>query len=185
MQWTLYGPKNISVSALFGQSYRFRDDNSVAEGAGFENHFSSYVGHLNMKLKDFGMNYRFRLNQDNLSQEMSEVSLYAGRAPFKVTLGYFYMQASQENKVKNYLKDREEIFGQINSRLTPSWSAYGYYRYDLAVDGGPIEAGGGLQFENECITLLFSAEKEFTKDRDYKGDTSFYVRMILKTLGAV
>ena len=185
MQWTLYGPKNMSISALFGQSYRFRKDNNVMEGAGFENHFSSYVGHLNMNLKDFGMNYRFRLDQDDLSQEMSEVSLYAGRAPFRISLGYFYMQASQENKVRNYLKDREEIFGQVNSRLTRSWSAYGYYRYDLAEDGGPIEAGGGLQFENECIILLFSAEKEFTKDRDYKGDTSFYVRMVLKTLGAV
>ncbi len=185
MQWTLYGPGNMSVSAFFGQSYRFRDDNSMIEGAGFENHFSSYVGHLNMNLKDFGMNYRFRLDQDNFSQEMSEVSFYAGRDPFRITVGYFYMQASQENKINNFLKDREEIYGQINSRLTRSWSAYGYYRYDLAADGGPIEAGGGLQFENECIILLFSAEKEFTKDRDYKGDTSFYARMVLKTLGAV
>lgn len=131
------------------------------------------------------MNYRFRLDQDDFSQEMSEVSFYAGRDPFRITVGYFYMQASQENKINNFLKDREEIYGQINSRLTRSWSAYGYYRYDLAADGGPIEAGGGLQFENECIILLFSAEKEFTKDRDYKGDTSFYARMVLKTLGAV
>lgn len=89
MQWTLYGPGNMSVSALFGQSYRFRDDNSMIEGAGFENHFSSYVGHLNMNLKDFGMNYRFRLDQDNFSQEMSEVSFMPAEIRFELPSAIF------------------------------------------------------------------------------------------------
>lgn len=185
LQWTLYAQGNMSVSGLFGQSYRFREDDTISERAGFEDHFSSYVGRFNVNIKDVFLNYRFRLNQDDLKHEMSEVTLGAGRDPFRIGVSYLYLTASKENLDTNTLRDREEITLNFNSKLTRSWSTYGYYQYDLAEDGGPIKAGGGLQYENECLILIFSGEKEFTKDRDYKGDTSFFVRVVLKTLGAV
>lgn len=185
IQWTLYSQSDVSVSALLGQSYRFREDQGVAKRSGFEDHFSSYVGHINMNFSDYGVNYRFRLNQNDLKQEMTEIGAYAGRDPFRIYVSYLYLKANSENLDTNTLSDREEIFVQANSKLTQTWSTYGYYRYDLSKNGGPIEAGGGLQYENECLILTLSAEKEFTKDRDYKGDTSFFIRAQLKTLGGV
>ena len=185
LQWTLYAQNNTSVSGLIGQSYRFREDDTISKRAGFEDHFSSYVGRFNINVKDIFLNYRFRLNQDDLKHEMSEVTLGAGRDPFRIGISYLYLTASKENLDTNTLRDREEITLSFNSKLTRSWSTYGYYQYDLAENGGPIKAGGGLQYENECLILIFSGEKEFTKDRDYKGDTSFFVRAVLKTLGAV
>jgi hypothetical protein len=48
-----------------------------------------------------------------------------------------------------------------------------------------VEAGLTLQYDNECTAVLFDVSKSFTEDRDYKGSTSFMVKVILKTLGGV
>jgi len=183
--WRLYGPKNMYLSAMLGQYYRIRRDNTSMANAGFERHFSDYVGYLNMDFKDFGLGYRFRFNQEDFSQEMSEARFYIGRNPLKLNVSYLYLKASKEALINKALKDREEIYISVNSKLTQAFSSFGYYRYDLSKDGGPTEAGGGLQYDNECISLLFTVEKEFTKDQNYKGDTSFYVRLLLKTLGGI
>ena len=185
VQWSLFGPDNIFLSAVFGQSYQFRADGKNETVATYDDHFSSYVGHLNMDFKDFGVNYRFRLNQKNFSHEMSETQFYVGRDPLRLTVAYLYLQATKELITKKGAIDREEVYLHLSSKLTQSLSTYGYYRYDLATGGGPTEAGGGLQYDNECLTLLFTVQKEFTKDKDYKGDTSFLMRVILKTLGGV
>ena len=116
---------------------------------------------------------------------MSEAQVYVGRDPLRFYVSYLYLKASKEAVQNNALKDREEIYLHASSKLTQTWSTFGYYRYDLAPDGGPIEAGGGVQYDNECLSLLFTMEKEFTKDKDYKGDTSFYLRLVLKTLGGL
>ena len=185
LQWSLYGPKNMYLSAMLGQSYRFSESNDTLSDAGFNKHFSDYVGHLNMDFKDFGLGYRFRLNQNDFNHEMSEARFYVGRNPLRLSVSYLYLTASKEAQINKALKDREEVYLSVSSKLTQNWSGFGYYRYDLADDGGPTEAGGGLQYDNECISLLFTAEKEFTEDGDYEGDTSFYVRLVLKTLGAI
>ncbi len=186
MQWSLYGPNNMYLSAMFGQSYRFHEEQDLtALDTGFNQHFSDYVGHLNMDFKDFGVGYRFRLNQNDFRQEMSEARVYFGRDPLRLSASYLYLKASKEALINKAVKDREEIYLSVKSKFTQHWSGNGYYRYDLAPDGGPLEAGGGLQYDNECLTLLFTVEKEFTKDKDYEGDTSFYVRVVLKTLGGL
>ena len=185
VQWSLYGPQNMYLSAMLGQSYRFSESNDSLAEAGFNEHFSDYVGHLNMDFKDFGLGYRFRLNQNDFKHEMSEARFYVGRKPLRLSVAYLYLTASKETQINKALEDREEVFMSVNSQITQNWSGFGYYRYDLAEDGGPTEAGGGLQYDNECLSLLFTVEKEFTEDGDYEGDTSFYVRLVLKTLGAI
>ena len=139
-----------------------------------------------MDFKDFGVGYRFRLNHDTFKHEMSEVGAYVGRAPLRLGVSYLYLKASKEALARNALAgDREEISFSLNSKLTQNWSGFGSYRYDLSPNGGPISTRAGLQYDNECLSLIFTTEKEFTKDKDYKGETSFFLRLVLKTLGGV
>ena len=193
LKWSLYGPNNMFLSAMIGQSYRLREEESMTIGdIGFNKHLSDYVGYLNMDFKDFGLGYHFRINQENLKHETSETRFYVGRDPLRFNVSYLYLKANREALNNNALNDREEVYLSLNSKMTQNWSGFGFYRYDLAKDaspsakrGGPIESGGGLQYDNECITVLFTAKKEFTKDKDYKGDTSFNLRVVFKTLGGV
>jgi lipopolysaccharide assembly outer membrane protein LptD (OstA) len=85
----------------------------------------------------------------------------------------------------NFYGPREELSFSASSQLTKSWKIYGNYRYDLSNGGEPVEAGLTLQYDNECTAVLFDVSKSFTEDRDYKGSTSFMVKVILKTLGGV
>ena len=185
IKWSLYGPQNMYLSAMLGQSYRFSGSQERLNQDGFEKHFSAYVGHLNMDFKDFGVGYRFRFSKDKFEHEMSEARVYAGRDPLRISASYLYLRASEEMIAQNASKDREEIYFRVSSKLTQKWSVYGYYRYDLAEDGGPTEEGLGIQYDNECLTLLFTVEKDFTKDLNYKGDTSYFIRAVFKTLGGV
>lgn len=185
LQWTLFGQKSMSVSGLFGQSYRFRDNAYLLNNSGLEDKFSAYVGRFEINLSDVSLNYRFRINQDTFEQEMSEVSVGVGRDPLRIGVSYLYLTTPEENLATNTLKDREEITLSASSKLTRAWSISGYYQYNLAKEGGPIQGGGALQYENECLILTFSTEKEFTHDRDYEGDTSFFFRVVLKTIGGV
>ena len=187
VQWTTYGPSSMTLSAMLGQSYRLRSDNNTEKQEGFKNEFSSYVGHFNLHYPLFGVDYRFRINERDLRQEMTEVSGYLGNDPLKLYVRYLYLKASEDILARNNgtEKTREEIYTRLASKLSRHWSVFGYYNYDLAADGGPIEAGGGIGFENECIKVDFVGNREFTRDEDYKGDTSFMVRLTLKTLGSL
>ncbi|MGN1091606.1 MAG: LPS assembly protein LptD [Alphaproteobacteria bacterium] len=185
LKWSLYGPNNMYLSAMLGQSYRFSNSQNRLNQDGFDKHFSAYVGHLNMDFKDFGVGYRFRFSKDKLEHEMSEARVYAGRDPLRISVSYLYLKASEELIHQKALKDREEIYFHVSSKLNQNWSTYGYYRYDLAEDGGPTEEGLGIQYDNECLTLMFTVEKDLTRDLDYKGDTSYFIRAVFKTLGSV
>lgn len=185
MRWNLMGPKNIALSGLFGQSYRISDYSNVPENAGLNDDFSSYVGNLNLDFSDFGFSYRFRLNQDTFKQEMTEFSVHGGRDPLRLGASYLYLKSDKENKTLNKYWDREEVTFYGSSKLSKNWKVGGSYRYNLADNGGPIDATAFLQYENECLILDFVMDKEFTKDEDYSGDTSFVLRLQLKTIGAI
>ena len=113
------------------------------------------------------------------------MNLFIMFKPLRISLSYLYLKASEELIHQKALKDREEIYFHVSSKLNQNWSTYGYYRYDLAEDGGPTEEGLGIQYDNECLTLMFTVEKDLTRDLDYKGDTSYFIRAVFKTLGSV
>lgn len=182
VKWSLFGHRgNRSVSALFGQSYRFDNSDIMTELMGYNPHFSDYVGRIQMQNKYLSLAYRFRLDQADFSMKKSEVSLIGGTDPLRLGIDYVYLNEYQISD--NFYPTREEVVFYGKSKLTKSWTLSGYYRYDLSGNGGPIEAGGALRYDNECLGLIFEVDKSFTQDRDYKGGTSFMLKVILKTLG--
>ena len=81
--------------------------------------------------------------------------------------------------------EREEIKFWAASQLSKNWRISGDYRYDLSDKGRPVSSGATLQYDNECTAVIFDVSKSFTKDRDYKGSTSFMIKVVLKTLGGM
>lgn len=182
VKWSLFSHQsNRSLSALFGQSYRFNDNAMMTELMGYNPHFSDYVGRVQIQNQYLALAYRFRLDQADFSMKKSEVSLSGGTDPLRLGIDYVYLNSYQISD--NYYPTREEVVFYGSSKLTKSWSLSGYYRYDLSGDGGPIESGGALRYDNECLALVFELDKSFTRDRDYEGGTSFMLKVILKTLG--
>lgn len=180
-EWSVITNKNAAFSTLLGQSYNFTQNDDFAPLMGSGDHFSDYVGRVKADFKYVTLAYRFRMDQSTLENKKNEITLTGGGDPLRLGIDYVSLKEMQIGD--NMYPSREEILLFGSSRLTKKWSLSGLYRYDLAKGGGPIEVGSILRYDNECTAILFDLNKSFTEDRDYRGDTSFMVKFILKTLG--
>ena len=188
VEYSIFGPKNTSSSILFGQSYRFSGDDLMDKELGFTSKYSDYVGRIQTNFNIFSLAYRFRLNRKDLNPVKNEVTFVVGKAPLKVGIDYIRVKDNSNLDDYSYYRNREEILFFGSSQLSKNWSLSGYYRYNLektSAQKGPVESGLIAQYENDCSIIAFELDKSFTYDRDYKGDTSFMVKFILKTLGGM
>jgi len=184
LKWSRFNHKTKrSITALVGQSYQFNNNEMMQELMGYENNFSDYVGRIQVSIPYIDFLYRTRINRENFKPKKNEVGVGVGSAPLR--LGVSYVMRKAYTIGDNTYDSREEIVYTGSSQLTRNWSLSGYYRYDLSGKGEPIKAGGALQYDNECTTLIFEGDKSYTQDRDYKGSFSFMVRVVLKTLGGI
>lgn len=181
-QWSLYDNQNRSVSFLFGQSYRVSKDKEIDAILGTENHYSDYVGRVQMDYNMLSMAYRFRLDKDTLEPKKNEITFVVGNEPLRLGIDYTKLKAI--SLADTFYDEREEILFFGSSRLSKKWNLSGYYRYNMTKqDKGPVEYGTMLRYDNDCTAVIFDLSRSFTEDRDYKGDTSFVVKFELKTLG--
>ena len=184
LQWSRFNHKTgRSISALFGQSYRFDDDALMGSLMGYDPHFSDYVGRVQIGTPYWRILYRARLDQKTLKAQKNEISFRVGTAPLTVGLGYVLRKPYKIGD--NSYRASEEITYTMSSQLSRRLKASGYYTYDLSGKGEPVEVGAALQYDNECTALVFEVDKSYTQDRDYKGSISFMFKVILKTLGGM
>ncbi|NCB49317.1 MAG: LPS export ABC transporter permease LptF [Alphaproteobacteria bacterium] len=179
MKWALYGKAN--VSAFLGQSYQFLDKDIFPEESGLRQNFSDYVGRVNVTYQNMFLQYRFRLDYKTFNPRTSEVTFSVGKDPLRFGVDYMFLNKS-DTQFSNF-PDREEITFFLNSKLLRNWTLSSYYKYGLKEEKGPIEMGGTLAYEDECAVFALDFERSYTKDRDYKGDLSFLLRVNLKMLG--
>ena len=184
-QWTAYhnGAQNRSFSFLFGQVYRFHETPEMNDVMGYNSHFSDYVGHMQMNYQYLNLGYRFRLDQKNLAKRKNDITFSVGAQPLRIGINYLFQGAYTLDN-KRY-REENEIRFFASSQLTQNWQATGSYRYNLQKNGGPIEYKIQLRYDNECTAVVFDLDKSYARDRNYKGDTSFMIKVFLKTLGGI
>lgn len=180
--WSSYGNRFGRTSVLLAQSYEFSKDESFAAADDQKGSFTDYVGRIYASPNEyFDLNYRFKLNKDDYSVTYSELSSGMGPRILRLYLSYIYFQANETSSVKN--EERKELYTGVRSQLTKNWSVSVYNRQDLAKNGGTLEYGGFLTYEDECTRLVFNIEKDNSNDPDYEGDFEFGFTFFLKTLG--
>lgn len=185
LRWTAYHneAQNRTFSLLFGQTYSLHQPEELQDVMGYKNHLSDYVGNVQMSYEYLSLYYRFRLNRENFSKRKNDIGFSLGSNPFRISTSYLFQKAyKMDNKLYN---EENEIQFRVESKLTKNWQTSAYYRYNLKKDGGPIEYGAQLRYDNECTAVLFGLDKSFARDRNYKGSTSFMIKVFLKTLGGI
>lgn len=165
------------VLFLFGQNYHTDDQNLFPYSDDLSEEKSDYVGRVAWDYSDnIQLGYRFRLDRENMELKRSEVESTLQLDPLALNLNYVRIERDL------YLQDSEEIRAASRVRLNENWSWTALARNDLSEGGGLIQAGTGLQFNNECVTIATGINRRYIRDRDVEPSTSFTVQVFLKNL---
>lgn len=180
-RYGLYGNNGGSLTALIGQSIRGHEDDTFAARTGLETRRSDYVGRIDLSPSPlFTLYQRFRLDRDNLALQRNEISFSTTTDRFGADITY--VRLSRE-LTADEITGREEINLRAHAQLAANWLANARTRRDLGDDGGTINAGAGLVYEDVCFNVAIDFNRNFTRDRDVQPTSSVTFRVRLKHLG--
>ncbi|MDR1693758.1 MAG: LPS assembly protein LptD [Lactobacillaceae bacterium] len=187
VNWSSYGDITGRSSFLLAQSYKFERGYSFSEEGEEKGYFSDYIGRLYAnphKYVDF--NYRFIVDREDYELEYSELSTKLGSEVLNTEIAYIYLKDDNVDAVSiSNVGERKELYMSLNMALAKYWSLSLYNRQDLTRNGGSLEHGGSLIYEDECLILSGNIKKDNSNDPQYKGSYEFSVDFFLKTLGGV
>lgn len=182
MQYGLQGgyyDKDVTVSAVLGQSYNFSKMNYLPANTGLEDNFSDYVGRLSVNFYntlDFA--YRFRVDSDKIQFRRNELDASLDYKPVHLNINYLYLDYDYTNPTDN----REEISAIAKFDITDEWSLLANGRRNLSANSN-IDASLGVGYENECVNAVTMIKRSYLSDRDAKAGTSINFLIGLKNLG--
>jgi LPS-assembly protein len=179
----LYGEHGGRMAGFFGQSYRLDDDDRDADTSDLRNGKSDFVGRLQISPdKYMDLLYRFRLAEHDFNLLRGETSVAIGPPSFRLTGDHVYIAAEASNGL---YPDREEVNADLSSQLTDYWSIGLNTRRDLTSDGGPLEHGARITYEDECFRLAVKFRRDFTSSVDVEEETVLSLEIVFKNLGNV
>ena len=179
----LFGHGGYRGEIFLGQSYRLdSDDNPFPVGSGLSEDQSDYVGQISSSLgQHLNLDYRFQLDEDNLSSKRHEIEAVGRMGPFTATSRYFYASALQGTDLTD---SREQIRSGLTYKLNDQWSVFGSAQYDFAEDNeGLRRATSGFRYTGQCVTFGLTGQKTYTRDTSGDSDTVIIARIGLKNLG--
>jgi LPS-assembly protein len=177
----VYGASGGYTTALIGQSWRLKSDSTFGDRTGLEDERSDYVGRLMVSPSRY-LDYvhRLRLDRDSFTIRRNEFNLSLGPKAWRFNVGY--LSLSQELAANN-LSSREELRLSGEAEITQFWRISANSRHDLTADGGSINHGLGLVYEDECVVFSSQYDRTFTVDRDVRPASTLYFKISLKHLG--
>jgi len=172
-----------TVSAIFGQVYRFHADSVFSRQSGLSGNFSDYVGHVDLTPNPYvTLQYRFRFDKDSFVARRSELSAAVGPELLRVSSSYIFVKSNGTPSVPN---STEELFVALSSRFARNWSIVASHRQNLGINGGAIRTDIGVTYEDECVVIGLDLANDNTQDRDFKNGMAVVLRISMKTIGDI
>ncbi|MDP7045391.1 MAG: LPS assembly protein LptD, partial [Alphaproteobacteria bacterium] len=176
-----YGSKGGNATAFIGQSYRLRDDSTFQERSGLEDHFSDYVGNVQIRPgRHLDVLYRFRLDKENLSPILNDLSFGAGPSILRVYTNYIDIEGGAGS---GNIEERKEVSFGASSQFHENWSITANAVRDLTSGGGMVLMASSLTYKDECFSILSNYSRSFTRDRDLKPTDTIFIQLMFKHLG--
>jgi len=178
----LNGYEQSDAEFFIGQSYRLDEDsNSFQEGSGLANRSSDVVGYFKGNLDNrYRMQYRFQLNNENLSPERHELDAYADWNKFRLNTSYLYAQPIEGTELN---ETREQLGTSAQYYFNKKWRMTAASRYDLGIDPGLRQGSIGLDYFGQCVSWSLSGVRNITDDSSGDSDTEILFRIGLRNIG--
>ena len=125
------------------------------------------------------MNYRFRLDHENLTPRRTEIDAHAGVPVISVGTGYI-------NTTQNVPGTGNTKVEQINlngsSHFAPHWTFNSGAVRDL-VSQRFRNQYFNITYDDECFTFVGALTRNFTTNRDIKPSDTIIFQLVFKSLG--
>lgn len=177
-----FSPGTFRVAGMFGQSWRYKDDDTFQPGTGLDSHFSDYVGRVEMNPASWlNLAYRFRIDDELKEITKNDFLASAGVRRFGVNLGYLSLA---DDPAMDNVQERKELTASVRVGVTEDVFLSAGVRQDLVADE-PVTYAVGLVYNNPCLVLVAGLERDYTGDRDAGPATTLLLRVTLKNLGEI
>lgn len=178
--WTRYDPDGWYLAVAGGRVYRADNQNQFPDGTG-----------LNGRLSDWLLAVQFATAQnlslinravfdDGLDFTRNELRLDWTHDALDISSSFIWQEA---NLTENRPADSSEWVMDLAYDVTPNWTAKADWRYDFLTDDAS-EAGIGLEYRNECVSLDLSLSRRFTSSTNVDPSTDFGLTISLAGFGA-
>ena len=178
----LYEDDGSQARVFFGQSYRFDDDNNYPDGSGLEDNYSDYVGSFQMNFNDpnIFVDYRFQLDNDNLSPQRHELQASGNLSAFTFGARYTYAAGIPGTL---YPDSREQMYVSGNYRFNPNWNFESNVLYDLGEEPGLRKARAGFGYTDDCFNFGLYGGRSVTDRTTGESEVTLLARIGFKYLG--
>ena len=175
---------SLTSEIFIGQGYRFGETNSFALKSGLEDNLTDIVGRVFLSPSDWlNLNYRFRLDKDNLTPRRSEFGVAIRDSGYNVSVDYVLLDEYISTET---FDSREQVSLEINTQLDEQWLSSFSLTQDLTnSSNGTRKAALNLTYSDECFTLGLGYErKDFSLD-GIESDNQVFLIINLKKLGSI
>lgn len=178
----IHGAEGSKGEIFIGQSHRFKDGPTpFPEGSGLTDQDSDVVGQITANYKNrFTIDYRFQLDNVDMSPRRHEVSAMAQAGPVTLTSQYLYANPIEGTNLDD---DREQIQAGIGYQVTDEWRVRTAVLRDLGEDEGLRRATLGVDYLGQCFTVAATVDRNLTRDSSGESNTEVFFRVGLKNLG--
>lgn len=178
--WSSFGTKGWDTHLSVGQVFRTRGDEDFTTSSGL-NGLTSDVLLAGQIVSNSGLVLTGRsLFETDFQISKAEIR---GDYDFKrgrVAGSFVWLQEDDE-------EDRDSNVAELSIDgsydINPLWTASSDLSYDIGTDE-PAEAGFGLRYENECVSVLLSVTRQFTSSSSVEASTDFGFNIGLRGFSA-
>lgn len=184
LKTSAYFKDQVNGSALLGQMYRQNPYDYINKTT--EDRFSDYIGRLKFDLANRLIgSYRFTFDKDTLVNKTNEVTVRVNQDKAFIQSDLLYYR---DDKIIDNVKNRREITMEtgINDYHGVTFSVNAKRNITSSKDNpgmdpaGFTSAGAKIKYFDDCITYVYTIDKDFTKNEDRKSDYSWRFTILLK-----
>lgn len=171
------------LNTLFGQVYRFKSEENLKQN-NIDAEFSDFVGRISYDYNSaLSFNYRFALDQEDLSVKRSEIGSWIRKYPFSLNINYVGLDDVNDIGILTPANiDKKQLYVNGSYDITKEWSVNGNIRRGLSGDGEMISNGAGIGYSMDCAKFLLGYNHQFVTDRDITPDSTVMFQILLKNM---
>ena len=142
---------------------------------------SNVVGALEVSPSSFlDLLYRFQIRTQTMTFLRQELGLHVKTGPFDFGIDYAFLDGSIND---GSLLGRQQEFNTVaRAKINENWSLFVSGREDLETNQA-LEYGGGVTYQNECITLQLVAARSNYSTTELTPETRVLLVINFKNLG--